>query len=588
LSAGDGNAGGVSIRADSVNLRNGGGIISTTSGAGTGGQVLITARELIVDGSQTNAVTGITAGSLGTAINSGGAGRISINVDSLILRKGFISSSTNGPGRGGDVSIAAHSIALDQTGSITTETGVIGSQGTPTTFGAGGAIKVDTTSMQLLSGGRVSASTYANGLGGTVTVNAGQLIIDSTGNALAAGITANTGSNTIATATGAGGNLFLHVDDLQLRNQGQIGSNAFGSGQAGRIEISGSKMSIAGGAVVSASSFGQAANAGGANDIVIQTGDLSVADFGQISNSTTGVGAAGRLLITSKSLTISNGGLLQASSLNSGAKAGTVGDIFISSDVVAMRAGSIDARSFGSAAPGAIVINARTATLDDGAVISATSAGSGSAGSISIGVADTLKLSHSSRITTEALRGSGGNIQAFAGNTMMLSDSAISTSVLGAAANGGNISIDPVFVILNRSQIVARAVGGSGGNIGLTTQYLIKSADSDIDASSQLGISGHVEIFGADVNLNADIAALPTEFLNAKRWLAKSCASRLGGDVSQFTVNGRDGVYRSPFDLSASPTALDSSSSGSIPSASVSGSNVPRMSFSPECLQGPG
>jgi large exoprotein involved in heme utilization and adhesion len=543
---------------------------------------------LIIDGSQTTRKTGITADSLGTPSNAGAAGTISINVDSLLVRNGFVSSSTNGPGRGGDVSIAAHSISIDQAGSVTTETGVVGSQGVPASFGAGGAIKIDTTSMQLLSGGHVSASTYANGLGGTVTVNAAQLVVDSTGNALSAGITANTGSNAIATASGAGGNLFLHVDDLQLRNQGQIGSNAFGSGQAGRIEISGSKMSITGGAVVSASSFGQAANAGGANDIVIQAGDLNVADFGEISNSTTGTGAAGRLLIASKNLNISNGGLLQASSLKSGTKAGAVGDIFISSDVVAMRAGSIDARSFGGAAPGAIVINARTATLDDGAVVSATSAGSGNAGSISIGVADTLQLSHSSRITTEALRGSGGNIQAFAGDTLMLTDSAISTSVLGAATNGGNISIDPIFVILNRSQIIARAVGGSGGNIGLATQYLVKSADSAIDASSQLGISGHVEIFGADVNLNADIAALPADFLSAKRWLAKSCASRLGGDVSQFTVNGRDGVYRSPFDLSASPTAFDSSSPGSTPSASVGGFNAPRMSFSPDCLQGPG
>jgi len=597
LSGGDSDAGGVNVSADSINLRNGGSIFSTSNGGGTGGQVAITGHNLVVDGSNAAATgtTGISVASFGVNSNSGGAGKISVDVDSLTLRNAVISSSTFGPGVGGDVNLTARSFLMEQGTVVSSETGIAGPNGMPSSFGAGGAVKIDSTSMQILSGSRASASTYSNGAGGSVTVTANQLIIDQAGSTSPTGITASTGSVSISNATGSGGNLFLRVGDLQLHNQGLISTNTYGAGIAGRIDIVSDTLAVTQGAFVSASSFGQMTNAGGANDIVIQANKLNVGSFGQITNSTSGTGGAGRLLITAKELNIFDGGLLQASSLSNGANPGAVGAIFINSDTATMNAASINARSVGATVPGGIVINTRLLTLDHGAVVSATSGGTGSAGNITLGVSDTLELANASRITTEALNGSGGNIHILANNDLIVRDSVISTSVLGPAANGGNINIDPVFTILDRSQIIARAVGGNGGNINISTQYLLQSANSVVDASSQVGISGRVEVIGVDVDLDADIAQLPADFLNAKQWLAKSCASRQGNDISQFTVNGRDGAFRSTSDLMASPMTFDLPSSTAAIQSSAANTwlavyppSLPLIPLRPECLQGPG
>lgn len=587
-----GGAGNIGLTADTVTLMGGGGVTSATTGAGNGGTVTITARQLNVDGTQGNFTTGISVGSTG---GSGDAGVIKLNVDSLALRSGFISSSTAGLGRGGDVNITARNIAMDQNASITTETGVAANQNPQQGLGAGGAISINTQSMQVNSGSRVSANTFGNGSGGAIVIQANRLTVDQGSATSTTGITANTGSTTNNNAAGTGGNLNLRVDDLQMVNRGTISTNTYGAGVAGHIDILSNSIHLADAATISAASLGQNPNAGRANDVIIQSDTLTVRDRAQISNSTSGSGAAGRLLITTRALDIASGGLLQSSSLSTAANPGAAGDIFIHSDIVALHAASINARSFGVASPGGIVIDSRWVTLGNGSILSATSAGSGNAGNIVISASDSFELTGRSRIVTEALNGSGGNIRLFVANNLIIRESIVSTSVLGSASNGGNIGIDPIISIVDNSQIIARAVGGSGGRIDFSTRYLLQSADSTIDASSALGINGSVEIGGIDVDLDADIAQLPTDFLNAKQWLATSCAARQGNDISQFTVDGRDGAYHAPLDFGVSPMQFDE-----LPSA---GSNRPsiehgataallphlaapsRLAFVPLCIQ---
>jgi filamentous hemagglutinin family protein len=552
-SSGESDAGGIGIAADSVNIAAGGRVVSTTGGAGGGGSISIDARELSIDGTQSTRETGIFAGSASAMATAGAAGEVIVDVATLRMSGGFISSSTSGPGRGGNIRVSAENVSMERNASVTTETGIAAGQGVPQSYGDGGAIIIHAAHIDMSSGARVSAGTLADGAGGSITIDAGSLSIDSAGAALTTGITANSGSAS-ASASGNGGNLTLNVNELRIENQGQIASNAYGAGQAGRIEVSSNTLSITSGGVISASSFGQATNAGAANDIVVVAQQLDLDDFGQITNSTTGAGNAGQLSITADRIRIANGGLLQASSLSQSAQAGAVGDISIDSRTLTMSGGGINARSFGGASPGTIAIEANAMTLDDGAVVSATSAGNGDAGFIAIRIADTLRLGNSSRITTEALQGSGGNVQVIAGNRLLLSDSAISTSVLGPAANGGNIFIDPIYVIMSNSQIIARAVGGSGGAIDLTTQILIRDANSSIDASSALGISGRVDIAGIDINLDADFTALPVDFLDTPQWQTTPCANR--GSASRFTLAGRDGAYRSPLDYLQSPLSL--------------------------------
>jgi large exoprotein involved in heme utilization and adhesion len=68
-------------------------------------------------------------------------------------------------------------------------------------------------------------------------------------------------------------------------------------------------------------------------------------------------------------------------------------------------------------------------------------------------------------MTAEASQASGGEITITAPEMVRLTNSRISTSVFGGTGSGGNIKIDPQFVILQNSQIIANAVAGRGGNI---------------------------------------------------------------------------------------------------------------------------
>lgn len=93
-----------------------------------------------------------------------------------------------------------------------------------------------------------------------------------------------------------------------------------------------------------------------------------------------------------------------------------------------------------------------------------TVADAGDAGNITIQSGSTVVLNNSS-ITTEAREASGGQIEINAPEMIRLTNSRISTSVKGVVgdSDGGNITIDPQFVILQNSQVIARAFAGSGG-----------------------------------------------------------------------------------------------------------------------------
>jgi hypothetical protein len=118
--------------------------------------------------------------------------------------------------------------------------------------------------------------------------------------------------------------------------------------------------------------------------------------------------------------------------------------------------------------------------------------------------------------------------------------------VHAAVGNGGNILIDPNFLILERSRIVAQAVEGHGGNITIVADNYLPSADSVVSASSQLGVSGAVEIVGPRVDLNGSLVVLPSELREAVAVLRNSCAARSALPQSSLTGAGRGGLPQDP------------------------------------------
>jgi large exoprotein involved in heme utilization and adhesion len=170
--------------------------------------------------------------------------------------------------------------------------------------------------------------------------------------------------------------------------------------------------------------------------------------------------------------------------------------------------------------------------------------------------------SRDSRVTTRSLRGDGGDIDIRVGSLFHLLRSQVTTAVGTGSGKGGNITIDPEFVVLDRSQIRADAFDGPGGNVRITADVFLRS-DSIVSASSALSTPGTVDIEATFTNVTGSVAQLPETPLPATELLRASCAARFaGGKASSLVVGGRDGLPLQPGDLLPSPLYRAEPSSG--------------------------
>jgi hypothetical protein len=188
------------------------------------------------------------------------------------------------------------------------------------------------------------------------------------------------------------------------------------------------------------------------------------------------------------------------------------------------------------------------------AEVSANSDGLGNAGDITINAGHTF-LSENSSVTTNAKQADGGNIEINAQYMINLINSDIKASVGGGPLTvGGNISIDPEYVILKNSNILANAFQGKGGNIQIFAGALLADPNCVISASSSLGIDGKVDIHAPVKDISGVVAPLQDNFQSANALLLESCAVRMsGGEYSSLVVQGDDGLPIGPGDLLPSP-----------------------------------
>jgi large exoprotein involved in heme utilization and adhesion len=307
---------------------------------------------------------------------------------------------------------------------------------------------------------------------------------------------------------------------------------------------------------------------------------VMVADDGRIASTNAGTGAAGQLDIQVRQLTVVDGGSISVSvtppTANTASDGGGTLTITATDRVVidgqnstagstalfgrttgrsqkpgliSVSAPSIDIKSSGlisTATEGAgqggnIALHAGRLTLADGGRLTtsstSTAPGAGDAGSITI-TADTVSLAQS-RVATDSTVADGGNIQVQARQLVRLQDSIMTTAVRSGSGQGGNIRISSDLVVLERSQILANAFGGPGGNIHIVTQGFVDDTISLVDASSTENIDGIVDI-QALTTFNDTVVPLPQDFTPASILLWERCAERLReGTVSSFVVRGR-------------------------------------------------
>src|SRR5262249_38787530 len=210
--------------------------------------------------------------------------------------------------------------------------------------------------------------------------------------------------------------------------------------------------------------------------------------------------------------------------------------------------------------------------LTNGAGISASSTGGGKGGSININAGNQVAVANS-KGTEEGTQMGGGviKITTTPSGGVQLTNSKISASVLDGNGGGGSVNIDPQFVVLQNSQILAQAVQGPGGNISITTNLLLPDSTSIISASSQFGQQGTIAIQSPIAPAGGKVFPLPQKPLIATTLLGQRCAALAGGNISSFTVAGRDSLPAEPGGWISSPLALGTAESdgGTVKEASL-------------------
>jgi filamentous hemagglutinin family protein len=176
----------------------------------------------------------------------------------------------------------------------------------------------------------------------------------------------------------------------------------------------------------------------------------------------------------------------------------------------------------------------------------------GNAGTITITTRDGIYLSDDSQITTKAASAWGGNININTNGLLRLTNSKITTSVAGGIGHGGDMTLNPQFIVLENGKIIARAVQGNGGNMNITTTGIYRFGDetaNPIDASSKLGVDGEVIIHSPDTDVSSKLLVLSTEMLKASNQMQEPCSSRIAEKTSTFIITPREGASNSPDDL---------------------------------------
>jgi filamentous hemagglutinin family protein len=555
---------------------------------GQGGSVTVNAGDMLLVGAGTNTAAITSQSGLG-----GQSGDVTVNAARTIdMQNGFrISANTFGSGDGGAVNVTAGqsitmsgdftqiSSATDQPldsnlngfaekfggpgydySTLRADLGIAPATGdlmqvlealngitdfagfplvilTDFTPGDAGQVSVATPALNVTNDAVIQTSTAWDGNAGAITLNIGSLSLENGGSVrsrngnvrLDRGPTVGTGNAGKIDVT-ATDTISISGRSPTTGESSFISTSTFGDGNAGNISLSASEVNVQNGGSVTSESGGMLGNdflvgTGNAGTVTITaTGPntLTISGAGStVSTSTSGAGAGGSILLSSAGdVQILGGGLVSADSLSTDLDAGDTGDITITAD--------------------------NSITLSNGT------------------------------ISTQAVQADGGNIKLTAPNIVQLTGSDITTSIFKeGGGNGGNINIDPEFVTFNKSQVIANAFTGTGGNIQITAANFIPSADSVVDASSQFGVQGTIVIQSPENDIAGSISQLPQSIVDVSGLLPESCAARHAGgrELSSFVVAGRGGLPTNPDNY------LPSFGAGSAPMKS-GGTAAPGMSLS--------
>ena len=570
---GKGNAGNISVTTNTLEIFNAATISSSTDGEGNAGSIAISATDIIsIDGEERDGSGGSGIISQVESGAKGNAGDITIDAGNLVVTDNAqISASTFGMGDGGSITInAVDSIFLN--GERQKSATAIGGQVAPGAVGKGADILINTNNLKIVDGARVSSETFGKGDAGSITINAtNSVIVD--GEDLD-GDNARITSSVTSEGEGKAGDISITTDSLEVLNGAQISTSTSGQGNASSIDIIATNSVLLDGessnglrsVITSQAGSDFMGNAGGIN---ISTNSLQILNGAVIDASTFGKGNASQITINASNSIDINGESSQGldggifSGVGTEAKGDAGGIKIFTTDLNLNNSGEISTATFGQGKAGEVEINADSINVDNGASIVSLSESDFNAGDIILNIADSLQVTDSF-ISTSSTQSSGGNLTINAGNIELRGDSNFTTNISSGEGSGGNINITADSILaFDDSDIFAFAGEGQGGNITLDTpaffaeNFTLNSlaANPDLlennnraDVNATGAVLGAVDI--PDVSfIQNSLTELPDNSIDTDELVANSCVLPAGGrNQGKFIITGGDSLPVRPGD----------------------------------------
>ena len=538
-------AGEIQIQGRQITLREGAQIVSFNIGAEVGGAIDISAsEEILLSGTS---ATGNPSALFNVTQGQGSSGNIDISTRKLTIEDGarILSSDlfpfpellSNEAGTGNIIINASELVTVKGVNSNQQS-----SQLAIQSFvGNGGTIQINTQRLEILDGGEVSASTFGEGQGGTIEVNASEAVkvvgiggISNEGFSIPSALS----SRSTANATGNGGDLRINTNKLLVRDGAEISVDTFGGGSGGNLIVNASEsvqiigISAGGDAASQLRAATEGSEDGGS--IEIETGKLVLQDGGQILAFTFSDGDGGSIIINaSESVEVVGTNQQFGSVINTGSlidertqeiPTGNAGDLNITTgSLFVTNNAQISTQTNSEATAGTLEINANklveVSGLESG-LLSRTG-GIGDAGNINITTPE-LRIRDQAQIGVNNFIETGFQIETLTNDSgepilnrfdipLIRVVPVFNTIEIEGSGNAGtlNIVVDSLQ-LENGGRIVAESAGGNGGNITLAVDELIFLASSGSISTS----AGLQETGGNGGNITIDtlfLVAIPDE-----------------------------------------------------------------------------
>ncbi len=603
-------AGKIDVQVDNLIATEGSRFISNTLGAGQGGTITIKVKEAaefsgekVSKNSSGKTVinqSGISVSASGT----GNGGKTILQSNSLTLKDGaFIGATTFKQGQGGNInintteSINLAGIGLRKNGSMI----AANTRGQMIGAGSGGEININAKQIEMKDGAVIGTNSYGSGQGGLINLDITDNIV-LTGEDKR-GITSRI--STLTTDSGNGGTLSLQANELHLKDGAiilAITASPNSTGEGGNLNLNVNNLiklegiSQAGqGSSITAAAQSINSNAGSGGTINLTTKNLEISDGSQIIATSFGPGNSGEIKLNISEKTVLTGKnpvanqfktAILASSQSTEPNAGKAGNIEMQLGTLQLNdEAEINAETWGYGLGGNIKIQANAIELNNNGTITALSKGTGYAGQIELIIAKWLVVKNST-IETRAETADGGNLTIKTPGFIYLVNSQVTTSVNEEFGGGGNITVNPEFIIFDDSTVFAKAKKGQGGNISITTTGIYDFVDEPIEtiinASSEFGMDGIVTVKTPDNNSQEGLFSLPTTLFDASKFINTPCAQKVATNLSSFILTPSEGTSNAVGDVLPSGIILSKLQKPSL-TTNNRNHNLPKLVLANNC-----